>query len=101
MENYKVVVSRLALDDLEMISDFIVKLNTTEASRIFVSNLYDDIQSLSYLAAMIPLSTSNTLKKIHPNAKRLLSKNKKWNIVFYINEGYVVVDRIILSKTVK
>jgi len=101
VENYKIVVSRLALDDLEMISDFIVKLNTTEASRIFVSNLYDDIQSLSYLAAMIPLSTSNTLKKIHPNAKRLLSKNKKWNIVFYINEGYVVVDRIILSKTVK
>lgn len=101
MNKYKIAISNDVYADLKDIGDLILSKNTPTAVDSYLKSLYEDIFSLTYLAGALPYSQSETLKKIHPKAKRLLSKNKNWNIVFHISGNYAVVDRIILSSMIK
>ena len=47
------------------------------------------------------VSQWQTAKKYHLRAKRLITKNRKWNIIFHIEGVYVVVDAIIPSSLMK
>lgn len=37
---------------------------------------------------------------INLQARRMVSHNKKWDYIFHIEEGIVVVDRIMASKMI-
>ena len=37
---------------------------------------------------------------IHPQARRMVSHNKKWNYIFHIEDNIVVIDRVMPSKMV-
>ena len=45
-------------------------------------------------------SRSETIRLIHPHARRMLSHNKKWNYVFHIENEWVILDRILPSKMI-
>jgi len=34
----------------------------------------------------------------HPKARRLITENRKWNIIYHIQGEFVVVDKIIPSS---
>lgn len=36
-----------------------------------------------------------TLRQIHPEARRMVSHNRKWVYVYHIEASFVIVDRIL------
>lgn len=44
------------------------------------------------------VTTSMTLRQIHPEARRMVSHNRKWVYVYHIEASFVIVDRIIPAK---
>ena len=101
MKYYKVSVSKTVLAEIEEISDFIISISTPEHAVRYKNQLISEIATLSYLAGIINYSQWKTAKKYHPKAKRYITKNRKWNIIFHINGDDVIVDKLIPSKMVK
>jgi|LSQX01.1.fsa_nt_gb hypothetical protein len=101
MKRYKIAIRDTVYMDMENISKFILSKHRQDTSDKYLRGLYEDILSLEYLAGVLPYSQRETVKKIHPKGKRLLSKNKHWNIIFHISGDYAIVDRIIASSLIK
>ena len=38
------------------------------------------------------------IRQIHPEARRMVSHNRKWVYVYHIEESFVIVDRILPAK---
>ncbi len=101
MKRYLVSVRNDVFDDIDSISDFIISISTPEHAIKYKNQLISEIETLSYLADTMGFSQWKTAKKFHPKAKRLITKNRKWNVIFHIEGNYVIVDKLIPSKLVK
>jgi len=102
MKNYQILIAQRVFDeDLKNVSDFISTIHTKETARIYVKRILEEIKTLSYLADFIPVSSYLNLLKLHPQAKRIVTKNGKWTIVFYTEDEYVKVIKIAPSKMIK
>ncbi|MDO5341517.1 MAG: hypothetical protein Q4F69_03580 [Bacteroidia bacterium] len=76
-----------------------VALKTSiEYSEVYSLKLKEEINRLSYLADVIKESDFETAKKYNKKAKILVTKNRKWSIIFHTFRNYVIVDRIIPAK---
>ena len=103
MEDYKVVIHERVFDKIDEIQDFIANLYNYEAAARYSALLFAEMYSLSnpiLVHAMQP-SQWQVAKKYHRNAKRLITKNRKWNIIFHTYGKYVIVDAIIPSTLMK
>lgn len=40
----------------------------------------------------------SALLSIHPEARRMISHNRRWIYVFHIEESFAIIDRIIPAK---
>lgn len=100
MKKYKIAISNNVYDDLENIANFILSKNTQTSVDNYLKSLYEDISTLEHLAGVLPYSEWETVKKIHPEGKRLLSRNKQWNILFHLSGDYVIVDKILPSTMI-
>ena len=101
MKNYRILIAQKVIDeDLKNVSDFISNIHTKETAQAFVKRILDEIKMLTYLADYIPVTDYLDLLKLHPQAKRIITKNGKWTIVFYTEEDFVKVIKIIPSKMV-
>ena len=101
MKYYKVSVSKTILAEIEEISDFIISISTPEHAIRYKNQLISEIATLSYLGGIINYSQWKTAIKCHPKAKRYITKNRKWNVIFHIDGDGVIVDKLIPSKMVK
>ena len=103
MENYRIIVHDRVYKTIERIQDYIASLNTYEAAEIYSIKLFAEIKTLAnpILANAIQYSQWQTSKKLHPHAKRLITKNRKWNIIFHIQGRYVIIDGIIPTSLMK
>ena len=102
MKNYQILVAQRVIDeDLKNVSDFISTIHTKETAQAFVKRILDEIKLLAYLADFIPITTYLDLLKLHPQAKRIITKNGKLTIVFYTENEFVKVIKIIPSKMIK
>ena len=101
MKYYKVSVSKTVLAEIEEISDFIISISTPEHAVRYKNQLISEIATLSYMADIINYSQGKTAKKYHPKAKRYITKNKKWNVIFHIDGDDVIVDKLLPSKMIK
>ena len=80
-----------------------MSVSSASLAEKYTDQLLDEIRSLSnpiLVNAMQP-SQWQAAKKHHPQAKRLITKNRKWNIIFHTQGGYVIVDAIIPSTLMK
>ena len=98
MKIYKVVVKKEVFNDLSVIKDFIVTVASVDSAMKYVDALEQEIYSLAYLAPCIALTTSRTAKKYHPQARKVVTHNKKWTIIFHIEGSFAVVDKILPAK---
>ncbi len=57
-----------------------------------------EIKMLSLYADLYHKTTSRTFLKIHPEARHMVSHNRRWDYVFHIEGEYVIIDRIIPAK---
>jgi len=101
VKHYKIAIDNAVYNDLENIGNFIHSKYDQRAADNYLKSLYEDISTLEYLAGALSYSQWSTVKQIHPKGKRLLSKNRHWNIIFHISGDYVIVDRIIASSMIK
>ena len=101
MNNYTVVIHRRVYEQISEIQDFIAGIHTYSAAEKYSNKLFDEIETLSYLADAIKYSEWEVTKQFHPHAKCLITKNRKWNVIFHIESEFVVVDSIMASSQMR
>ena len=82
MRIYDVFVHQSAEADIDGISDFLFANLSHEFAYKYLKTIGDEIKSLSVYADCFAESRSETIRSIHPHARRMLSHNHKWNYVF-------------------
>ena len=100
MKIREVIILPQVRNDLSEIIEFITYNTSEENALRYADELIDEINELSYLADAMAMIPSKTLSQYHPRAQRLLSKNRKWCIIFHKTEKYVFVHKIIPSSAV-
>lgn len=60
-----------------------------------------EVNTLSILADLYPVSRYADVRRYHPKARRMVSHNKKWVYIFHTEGDVVVLDRIRPSKLIK
>ena len=100
MKEYKVRILDTVFSDIDDIADFIVSVSTLEHAAKYARELGAEIMTLRYLADFIPESRYRSVRHYHPLAKQLRTRNKQLNIIFHIEDDYVIVDKILASKMI-
>ena len=100
MQRRKVIILPQVRDDLKEIISFITSKTSEYNALRYADELLFEIDSLSYMADVLSPTESETIKRIHPEAKKMITNNKKWNIIFHVTNNYVFVDKILPSKMI-
>lgn len=101
MKEYKVEIDSSAREDIEELAEFLSTKLSLEGARRYLDSMIQEVLSLSVYADVYFKSRSKTIKIIHPQARRMVSHNKRWNYIFHIEDDVVVVDRIMPSKMIR
>ena len=101
MKVYEVVVHRRVYEQIASIQDYIASINTYASAVKYSNALFDEISTLSYLADVLPETDWASAKEYHPEAKRMVTHNRKWNIIFHIDGDFVIIDIILASSSMK
>lgn len=99
MRIYQVIISFDVLSELEAVAQYIASIYRPESGHNYVNRILGQLAALSYSADVYQYSRFNLAKAIHPKAKTLTIINRKWTVVFHIDGDFVIVDRIIPSKS--
>lgn len=97
MKEYRLKYSYLAVGDLKGLVDFATKMHTRDFAINYVARLRAEIESLSFLAGVLPESKYRLPKLYHPQAKTLAIGKRKLTVIFHIEGDYVMVDKILPS----
>lgn len=98
MRIYEVRISHDALQDMASFQRFLDEMLSEENAICYANNMRAEIKMLSLFAGLYGKTTSKTLLSIHPEARRMISHNRRWIYVFHIEESFVIIDRIIPAK---
>ena len=102
MKKYRLAVTDNVWDSLSKISNYITSVASESLALKYTDQLLDEIRELSnpLPANAMQYSQWQTAKQLHPKAKRLITKNRKWNIIFHIDGQFVVIDGIIATSNI-
>ena len=98
MQVFEVRISLAARRDMANLRVFLLAMLLEESAIRYSNNMRAEIKMLSAFAGCYGRSPSKTLRSIHPEARRMVSHNRRWLYVYHIEEGYVIVDRILPAK---
>ena len=98
MQIYEVRISHGARVDMAELRKFLKPMMTVEGAIRYANNMREEIKMLTLYADLYGKSTSMMLRQIHPEARRMVSHNRRWIYVYHIEENFVVVDRILPAK---
>ncbi|MCL2290986.1 MAG: hypothetical protein FWC34_09855 [Bacteroidetes bacterium] len=102
MKNYRILIAQRVFDeDFKNISDFVSNIHTKKTAQAYVKRILEEIEMLSYLAEFIPTTSYVNILELHPQAKRIITKNGKWTVIFYVEDEFVKVIKITPSKMIK
>jgi len=99
MRIYQVIISYEVLSELDAVSKYIASIYRPESGHKYVNRVLGQLAALSYSADAYQYSRFTLAKAIHPKAKTITIINRKWSVVFHIDGDFVIVDRIIPSKS--
>ena len=100
MRVYKVIIDSEAERDIYEIYSYLKQVMSQYGANKYIDAMMTEVKLLSVYAWIFQKSKSQTILNIHPEARRMLSHNKKWNYIFHIEDEIVVVDRILASSTI-
>jgi hypothetical protein len=100
MAKYNIEISDEVFADLGDIFIYIKSINTYRAAKKFTNELKKTIRELQTSAEIYATSTFDTVLKYHPQAKSILSKNRNWTIIFYVEDANCYVLKILPSKMI-
>ncbi len=98
MRSYKVRISLAARADMVELRKFLKAMMTEEGAVRYANNMRTEVKMLSVYAECYGRSTSATLRLIHPEARRMVSHNRKWVYVYHIDGPFVIVDSILPAQ---
>ena len=98
MKIYEVRISRTAYSDMDKLREFLNRNMTLEGALRYANNMREEIKLLSVYAECYGRTTSKTIQQIHPDARRMVSHNRRWIYVFHFEDDFVIVDRILPAK---
>ena len=100
MTVYKVEVASTVYEDIEDLKEFLRSVMSQEGAHRYIDVMNGEMMSLSVFADCFAESRMQTIRNIHPHARRMVSHNRKWIYVFHIEEDIVVIDRILKAKMI-
>jgi plasmid stabilization system protein ParE len=98
MQIYEVRISQAAYADMDNLRLFLDDMLSEEGAIRYANNMRAEIKMLAVYADCYGRSTSLTLRRIHPNARKMVSHNRKWLYVYHVEDTFVIVDRILPVK---
>lgn len=98
MQIYEVRISHDALQDMARLRTFLLEMMSEDGAICYANNMRAEIKMLSLFAGLYRKTSSKTFLQIHPEARHMVSHNRRWDYVFHIEESFVIVDRIIPAK---
>ena len=98
MQIYEVRISREALQEMARLRSFLLEMMSEDGAVRYANNMRAEIKMLSVFADLYRKTNSKTFLQIHPEARHMVSHNRRWDYVFHIKDGFVIVDRIIPAK---
>ncbi|MBQ6276388.1 MAG: type II toxin-antitoxin system RelE/ParE family toxin [Bacteroidales bacterium] len=96
----QVMLSNEVLTDMEDISDFIIAVSRPSHAERYIFEILAELNTLSYLGAILQKTKYGYPKRFHPEAKMLKLHNKPMCAIFHIDGDYVIVDRILHSSMI-
>lgn len=99
MRHYKVLLRPEAMTSVDDVVEFIKSIYSEESAQKYRKSILFELESLSYYASIFPLSRYRTARKIHPKARTITILKNRWTVVYHIEEDFVIVDTILLSRT--
>ncbi len=96
----EVVISRRVYRKVGLVAQYVTHKTSEANAKRYATELIGEILGLSIYARGIKQTDSDMLKVIHPNAKSITTKNKKWRIIFHVEGDKVYVDDLIASSMI-
>ena len=100
MTVYKVEIDKSVLEDVDEIKRFLRSVMSREGAHKYIDALYGEMMSLSVFADCFAESRSQTIRLVHPHARRMVSRNCKYVYVYHLEGDVVVIDRILKAKMI-
>lgn len=100
VKTYKVEIDASAITDLNELSDFLAENMSEEGAWRYKEAMRHEIFSLAIFADLYRTSRYVDVKRYHPQARHMVSHNKRWTYIFHLEDNTVVIDRIIASKMI-
>lgn len=101
MREYLVDYDVEAEADVDHIREWVTSVQSREFAIKYVNRIFDEIETLSYLADSLPESSYGIPRLYHPNAKTMTVGNHKLTVIFHTDGDYVIVDKILPSAMMK
>lgn len=99
MPHFKVILRPEAMTSVDDVVEFIKSIYSEESAHKYRKSILFELESLSYYASIFPLSRFRTAREIHPQARTISILKHRWTVIYHIDGDYVIIDRILLSKT--
>ena len=100
MTVYKVEIDESVREDVEGLKQFLRSVMSREGAHRYIEAIYGEMMSLSVFADCFGESRSMTIRAVHPHARRMVSRNRKFVYVFHLEGDVVVIDRILKAKMI-
>lgn len=101
MNTYKVIIGASAEADFEDLALFLRQVMSIDGARRYHQSMLAEILSLSIFADLYRTSRYADIRRYHPQARHMVSHNKRWVYIFHTEGDRVVVDRIRPAKLIK
>ena len=100
MTVYKVRVEKTALADIQDLYQFLLTVKSRDGAHRYIEAMNDEMMSLSVFADCFAESRSRTIRAVHPHARRMVSRNRKFDYVYHLEGDIVYIDRILKAKLI-
>ena len=98
MKLYEVRIGNSARVDMDNLRVFLDGMLSLDGAVRYANIMQAEIKMLAVFADCHRRTASKSLKEIHPEARKMLSHNRKWLYVYHIEGRFVIVDRIIPAR---
>lgn len=100
MTIYNVRLHSSAMSDMDELEEYLKSVMTQIGANKYIDTMIAEVMSLSIFADLYRTSTKEDILQYHPQARRMVSHNKRWVYIFHIEDETVIVDRIRPSKLI-
>ncbi len=100
MTIYNVRLHSSAMRDMDELEEYLKSVMSQIGANKYIDTMIAEVMSLSVFADLYRPSTKEDILQYHPQARRMVSHNKRWVYIFHVEDETVIVDRIRPSKLI-